>query len=196
MYKGICFYDFDGTITCCDTFPKFAFFSIGLRKTIIAFIKSLPMIILWKLGITTNSKAKEALFGNLYKGMSYSEFSQRGLDFAVEIDKYLRKDIMESIRTHKKEGRNIVIVSASIKEWITPWAEKHGIECVIATEVEVDHLTNCLTGRFSTPNCVGTEKVVRIKKAFATLDNVETWAYGDSKSDEPMFQISDNFSRV
>ena len=63
----IAFFDFDGTLTRHDTFIGFAKFSVGRWAFYKAFLKSIPILCLWKLGLKSNSDAKQTLFSHLYK---------------------------------------------------------------------------------------------------------------------------------
>lgn len=184
----IAFFDFDGTLTRHDTFIDFAIFSVGKRAFINAFVKSIPSLCLWKLGLKSNSYAKQTLFSNLYKGMTYSCFKELGNSFIKKIDKDKREDVFEILNRHKRNGDTIIIVSASIGDWIRPWAVSNGIDKVLATEVEVD-AAGKLTGKFLTANCHGKEKALRIQQLYPRIADFETWAYGDSSGDIEMLAI-------
>lgn len=188
--KGIVLFDFDGTITKNDTFISFGchcFGKAGLLKNI---LKVSPWLVMWKLGIIKSSEAKEKLFKSMFKKMSYGRFKKLCATFVPHIENNLRDDIMQTLKNHIKDGRRICIVSASIEDWIFPWAQKNGISDVIATQVELDDDVKELTGRFKTPNCLGEEKVRRIIEKFPDFHNTESWAYGDSNDDMPMLNIS------
>ncbi|MDE7437845.1 MAG: haloacid dehalogenase-like hydrolase [Muribaculaceae bacterium] len=191
----IAFFDFDGTLTRHDTFIRFAKFSVGKMAFYKALIKSIPVICLWKLGLKSNSDAKQTLFSHLYKGMDYGWFKKLGYAFAPMIDNDSRPEIIEILKQHQRDGRKIIIVSASIADWIKPWAESYGIECVIGTEVEKDKHGR-ITGRFKTKNCHGAEKVSRIRELYPEIDTFETWAYGDSSGDDAMLSIVNHPNRV
>lgn len=190
----ISFFDFDGTLTRHDTFIEFAKFARGNLLFIKALIKTLPVLLLWKMGLRSNSYAKQTLFSNLYKGMDYKLFCQWGEKFKDRIDRDLKSEVVEILDAQINQGHKVVIVSASMKEWIAPWARERDVQ-VISTEVEVDSAGR-LTGRFSIPNCHGAEKAVRIGKAFSDIEECETWAYGDSSGDDAMLAMVDHPVRV
>lgn len=191
----IAFFDFDGTITHHDTFIGFAKFSVGKAAFYKAFIKSIPMLCQWKLGLRSNSEAKQTLFSNLYKDKDFDWFKRLGYAYASMIDKDLRPETIEILKQHIRNGHKIIIVSASIAEWIKPWAESYGIESVISTEVEKDECSR-LTGRFKTKNCSGAEKVSRIRELYPDIDHYESWGYGDSSGDDAMLSLVDHPHRV
>ena len=185
--KNIAFFDFDGTITTKDTLFYFIYNSFSpielLKKTIL----SLPFFIAYKLKLLSDSLAKEKIFTIFFKNMSYDDFVSRCENFCKNsLDSLIRAEVLKKILSHQKNGDKVVIVSASIENWIIPWAKKYDIE-VISTKIEV--LNGRLTGRFSTKNCYGIEKVNRIKQRFDLKDYKKIYAYGDSKGDEEMLKM-------
>lgn len=185
--KKIAFFDFDGTITSRDTFIDFALFYKGKTGFVISFLKSIPSLIKWKLRIVSNSEAKQNLFNHLFKNESIESFNSKCQEFSIKIEEMLREDTMKRISEYRTQNIPVVIVTASISNWIYPWALKNGISKVLATEIEVNK-EGFLTGNFSTPNCHGEEKVARIKTEYPNLEAYETYAFGDSKADIPMIQ--------
>ena len=81
------------------------------------------------------------------------------------------------------------MVSASVEEWILPWCLTIGITHVIATRLEQED--KILTGRLSTKNCYGLEKVQRIKGVFDLEGFSTIYAYGDSVGDKELIDIAD-----
>ncbi len=193
--NAIAFFDFDGTITKHDTLIRFGRFALGRMRLAYSIMASSPWLFLWKIGLISNSTAKQKLFSKMFKGMGKSEFSSLGESFVPLIDSDLRQSTIDLINKHKSSGHTIVIVSASIADWIRPWAEKQGFDAVIATEAETD-LQDRLTGRFSTPNCHGKEKVNRIKERFRDLSQIETFAYGDSHGDDEMLAFACHAQKI
>lgn len=182
-------FDFDGTITRHDTFISFGRFALGPWRFLKALLLSAPQIIAWKLNLASNAEAKQALFSRLYKGMKLDDFQKLGRRFAEVVESDIKPVADTLIRQHLAAGHTVAIVSASIGDWIRPWAASKGIDIVLATEPETDS-NGLLTGRFSTPNCHGPEKVRRINQQFTLTPDSEIWAYGDSKADEPMLALA------
>lgn len=191
----IAFFDFDGTLTRHDSFIRFAIFCVGRSGFLKAFLHTVPDLVRWKLGLIDASEAKEHLFSCLYRGMPYVRFMEFGEAFTTHIDKAVRQQIIAIKDRHIRDGHEIIIVTASVSDWVRPWAGKNGIGRVIATEVEVDSSGN-LTGRFATPNCNGKEKVERIRRLFPNISEYETWAYGNSSGDDAMLSLADHSRKV
>lgn len=182
-HKPIAFFDFDGTLINSDSFIQFARFATGKYRLCKSILLAIPSLILWKSGLKSGGWAKEHLFSYLFAGMSSEEWFLKCQEFSDRINASTNKEMLHCLKHHQKQGHLTVIVTASITDWVIPWAEKMGIDLVIGTEIEFDHNKN-ITGRFKTPNCYGKEKIVRVHAAFPEVDKVETWAYGDSESDK------------
>lgn len=187
----IALFDFDGTITRNDTFISFGMKARGKSGFFRAVLSSLPWLIGWKLNVISNSKAKEHLFGCLFRNMSVEEFQSNCESFKTDIDKNLREDTLRLIRHHQDAGDKVVIVSASIADWIRPWASANGIDTVIATEIEVLP-SGTISGKFSSRNCHGQEKVNRIKETLHPSSDDEIRAYGDSSGDKEMLAFANH----
>lgn len=191
----IAFFDFDGTLTRHDSLFGFARHAVGIRKLFAALMKSMPVIMMWKLGKRSNSEAKEALFGYLYKGLDSEFLRKKAESFADVLDRDLRPETMEKLQEHLRNGDEVVIVSASMGLWIGPWARRHTIGKLLTTEPEVD-ASGKLTGKFLTPNCHGQEKERRILAAYPDIKEYTSYAYGDSSGDDAMLALADHGIKV
>lgn len=188
--KGIALFDFDGTLTTKDTFILFGIHCFGVSGFLKHILKTSPWLVSWKLGFIKSSEAKERLFKSMFKGFPYERFRELCVDFVSKIDSNIRDDTVLLLKNHINQGHRTCIVSASIEDWIIPWAQKNGVSDVIATNVELSKDGIKLTGCFKSNNCLGEEKVKRIKERFPNFNNLESWAYGNSRSDIPMLNIS------
>lgn len=181
-------FDFDGTITKKDTLFAFIRFTKGRSRFFWGMIRLLPWLFINRIGITSNAKAKEKILGYFFKKMNYATFKRHGEHFCNErLQSLLRTDAIEKIQWHLSQYHRVIIVSASVREWISPWAEQMGIEW-ITTEMEVKD--NRLTGKFSTPNCNGEEKINRIRQFLSPEDYQLIYAYGDTHGDKPMLAMA------
>ena len=187
LKKTLVIFDFDGTIYKGDSFMDFALMACGRWKMLCALALSVHHILAWKLGYITNGEAKQRLFGKLYKGMTYNQFKQFGETFAEQIDRKYNTQVVGQLDT---VCENTIIATASISDWIIPWARRHGVKEVIATEVEI--YNGRLTGNFSSPNCFGIEKVRRILQKIPDAENFHIVVYTDSEtSDAPIIELAD-----
>lgn len=188
MNKRIAFFDFDGTITSSDSLLKFIRFFVKNKKFLMGLIALSPTLILYKLKLIPNNKAKEKLLSWYFKGIEEEKFKKVANEYSLNnINKILRVKAIEKLNWHKLQGDKIVIVSASIDCWLRPWCEKNGYE-LLATKLE--YKNNVVSGRFLTKNCYGKEKVNRIKEQYNLNDFEYIYAYGDSRGDKEMLELA------
>ena len=137
-----------------------------------------------------NYVAKQKIFSFFYKGMKYDDFLSYGKQFAKEIDKFVRQDTLQLLQDHKNRKHKIYVISAGGIEWIEYWCKLNGVDKVIATTVETDEKGR-LTGRFSSKNCYGEEKVRRFLKEEPSRSSYILYAYGDSEGDKYLLAFAD-----
>nr|WP_067060051.1 HAD-IB family hydrolase [Mucilaginibacter sp. L294] len=189
MYYKLAVFDFDGTLTNKDSFLEFIKFTRGKWRFLTGFLIFSPIIIAYKLKLIPNWKAKEIVFAYFFKGTSLQQFDTWGQAFAAELEKMIRPKAYGKVIEHQHNTDEIVIVSASIENWIRPWANKMGISNLLATSLEIDK-EGLLTGKFLTKNCFGQEKVNRILQAYPERDNYFLEAYGDSSGDRELLAFA------
>ena len=182
-------FDFDGTITTKDTFIAFIKFAKGNRF----FYQKLYIIIYYwflsKLSIITTNNAKQRVFKHLFEGNTLTEFNKWCELFKEKIDTLVREGVLEKIKAYKKLNYKVIIVSASIENWIQPWAINNSIDMVIATKIGVTP-ENKLSGQFATLNCKGIEKVNRLKEKFPNIRGHNLIVYGDSSGDKELINLA------
>ncbi len=185
----IAVFDFDDTLITKDSFTDFFLSNGSLKKKIISGIKFFPTYIKFQIHLISNSQAKQLLLSILFAGTTTEEFRRICNRYADRLDQLTESLAIERVRWHQGKGHEVVIVSASIKEWIEPWARRHGIKNVIATELETKG--GIITGKFSTPYCYGPEKPKQFLERFPNMDEYKIFFYGDGKSDREMVKIAD-----
>ena len=86
-------------------------------------------------------------------------------------------------------GQRVLVVSASIENWVRAFFTPHPGLTILGTQVEV--AGGRLTGRFLTKNCYGQEKVRRVMQVLPQRDNYILVAYGDSRGDKELLDYAD-----
>lgn len=188
--KVIAAFDFDGTLTTTDTLIAFVRFTHGRRRLFLGFLRYAPWLLMMKLGLYPNWKAKEKVFSYFYKGMTHRQFVQWGHDFADVAEAMLNRQMIKTLRQHQAKGHTVCVVTASIDEWVQPICERLGVNAVLATRIEVSP-DGKLTGRFLSPNCYGAQKVVRLLDVFPKRQSYKLYAYGDSHGDNELLAFAD-----
>ena len=188
--KRIAAFDFDGTITRKDTLIEFLRIAGGRARFYAVFALYTPLLILMKLKLYSNQKAKQKIFAHYFRGMQIEQFDDLCLRFFEQKGQSLiYLDAKAQIAKHREQGDEVVIISASIENWVCHFADALRADKLLATKVEVQE--GMLTGRFLTANCYGKEKVNRLLSAYPERDKYNLIAYGDSRGDKELLQFAD-----
>lgn len=183
-------FDFDGTLTTKDTLIDFTIYSLGRRKFIQGFFRLFPVLVLYKIGLFSGDFVKEKFLSYFFKGLEEHQFNDLCNDYVIKrIDKITKKEVLEKVKWHKQQSHKLIIISASIKNWIKPWAQNNSFDEVIATEVEVKN--GRLTGKLAANNCQGQEKVRRFLERYPEREKYFLYVYSDSKKDKPLLSLAD-----
>lgn len=199
MRKKVYLFDFDGTLTSADTLLEFIRYACGRRRFFIGFTLFSPLLVLMKLHLYPNYRAKQRLFAWYFKGMSIDNFDLVCRRFAHHKQRLMRQKALDKLREIFHNNDTLCVVSASIDNWVRPFFDNISKASrsdfrVIGTEVEVD-TDGVLTGRFRTHNCYGAEKVRRVLEAMPQLksnrDDFWVVACGDSRGDRELLEFAD-----
>lgn len=178
--------DFDGTLTTRDTLLAFILYAKGWPRFLWGFLCYAPLLVLMKLGLYPNYKAKQKVFSHFFGGMRLTAFDALCRNFAADSHHLLRPEGVKTLEQAQAEGAEVLIVSASIDNWVQPFFPTVQ---TLGTQVEVSD--GRLTGRFLTKNCYGQEKVNRILACYPEREAYHLTAYGDSRGDKEMLAFAD-----
>lgn len=189
--KVYCF-DFDGTLTTSDTLLEFIKFAKGTARFFMVFLTYSPLLVLMKLHLYPNWKAKQRIFAHLFAGMRIERFDKLCHEFAESHQHLLRPEGISCLHQALTDGARVFIVSASIDNWVSPFFQVRGLEKVEVLGTQIEVKDGKLTGRFQTNNCYGEEKVRRIKEALSLpRSTYDIEAFGDSRGDKEMLAFAD-----
>lgn len=165
-------YDFDGTIYDGDSGLDFILFSIKKRPYLLftLFISAVPYL----LHLCSKEEFKTKLFS----------FLQDIEDKEAYLDEFWQKHQykIKSFWLEKENHRRDIIISASLRYWLEPIANKYHIKALIATEYDLE------SGRIIGENCHGKEKVKRFYSLFPK-GKIESM-YTDSIHDLPLIEAA------
>ena len=193
MKKKIYCFDFDGTLTTSDTLLEFIKYAKGRGRFLMVFLMYSPLLVLMKLHLYPNWKAKQQIFAHLFAGMRIEKFDALCRGFAEESQHLLRPKGITLMHEALVAGAQVFIVSASIDNWVRPFFDIRNLKGVqvLGTQIEVED--GKLTGRFKSNNCYGKEKVHRIAEVLKSFERseYEIEAFGDSRGDKEMLAFAD-----
>lgn len=198
MPASLYLFDFDGTLTNRDSLLCLFSFYGGRARMLWEFLKRSPQLVLMKLRLYSNHKLKQQIFASYFRGMPLDDFNRLCRRFAEAHMNILRRQGVATIRQALASGAAVAVVSASIDNWVRPFLQlaftdsaDTGAKSVEVLGTQVEVVNGCLTGRFSTSNCYGPEKVRRVREAFPGLDKCRIVAFGDSRGDREMLALAD-----
>lgn len=191
MKEKVQLFDFDGTLTRRDTLLEFIRRARGTGVLLGALLRFSPLLILMKLRLADNGRVKERMFAHCFKDMDINYFNLLCQWFADNSrTRLLRADGISTLEKGLDEGARVMVVSASIDNWVAPFFKGERLPEIVGTQVEVKD--GRLTGRFLTPNCYGAEKVRRVRALLAEpRSHYYITAYGDSRGDKEMLDYAD-----
>ena len=211
MKKKLYCFDFDGTLTTSDTLLEFIRYAKGTARFLMVFLMYSPLLILMKLHLFPNWKAKQLIFAHLFAGMRIEKFNALCRDFAEKYQHLLRPKGVTLVHEALVAGAQVFIVSASIDNWVRPFFKVRGLDGVRVLGTQIEVIDGRLTGKFKSNNCYGAEKVHRITEALSASPSAtfpastsslastasfdrsqyEIEAFGDSRGDQEMLAFAD-----
>lgn len=184
-------FDFDGTITYCDTLIPYLVFVAGKLSFAKRLAPLIPQYLAYKCGRISNQVAKEAFLSAYLKGLSYAQMQSLGEEFSKAVlPKLVRSQMSARISWHKSQRHTCILVSASLDVYLKAWALLNGFDGVISSQLETDS-QGFITGKINGRNCYGEEKARRLKDWLSTRKIGCLYGYGDSRGDLAMLQVAD-----
>jgi HAD superfamily hydrolase (TIGR01490 family) len=186
---NLALFDFDGTITNCDTFTPFVKEVIQPERMRWGRVLLAPSILGYRMGLVSSSRIRQQIVKVGLKGFSKAVIDEKGRLHANKfISSVLRPEAMERLKWHQSQSDRIIVVSASLDVYLKPWCDRMGFE-LSCTQLEVEN--EALTGRYHDGDCSGISKSERVK-AMVNLEYYNRiYAYGDTKKDDELLALAD-----
>lgn len=187
LNKSLALFDFDNTLSICDSFLPFIIFTAGPVK----FLKGVLKLFLRRLsGPIERREAKQILAQATLKGLSLDRFKTSSDEFAkLFLSLAINSSQLAALNRHREKGDRLLIVSASPRLYLESLVNQFGVE-LIATELIVTD--GIISGEIKGENCRGPEKVRRISEVLKISDYTSISAYGDSDGDKEMLEIANS----
>lgn len=189
--KKLIVFDFDGTLTRRDSMLVFVQYYHGAFRFWLGMIYLSPVLVLYKIGVIPNWKAKEILLGHFFGRTPFEKFQSACDRFASErLPGLIRDEALSTLEGFRSSGFPIVVVSASPENWLNAWGEAHNLT-IIGTRLQV--YNGHITGKIDGGNCYGPEKVNRLRQQFDLNDFSEIIVFGDSRGDKELFELATEY---
>ena len=185
----IAFFDFDGTLTYEDSTTLF--FKSLYNSKLLFYYYNYFLCLIELFIIFFNSKnyiklKNKRLILNLSR-IQINEFNRYKINFENNIlPKIIKQSGLNKIHELKKNGYEIVIVSASYNFLLEKWCKSLDIFLItnnIFYQYDLIHLNE--------PDCNYANKVKRIKELYNLNNYTNILAFGDSDGDLEMLKIAD-----
>lgn len=187
-------FDLDGTLSDGGSVFKWLRYLRGSRATYAAAARlALPLLV----GAIRSGRwadgAKERLFGRLLRGLDENDVRERSREFALQhFAEHGRTKVLARLRSHLREGHDVVIVSASPQIYVDVVVEMFDVDGGLGTRLALD-ARGTLTGSYLGKNCRGKEKARRLaewtKGRFGDSE-LTLYAYGNSRGDRRLLRAA------
>jgi len=185
---NLALFDFDGTITERDTFSSFLRFAVRRHRIVLGALPLSPLIFGYRLGLIAAHQARPIVARVGFQGERVGFVRHLGRRYATEVlPGIIRKPAIERIQWHRGQGDAVVVVSASLDAYLSPWCESIGAD-LICTELE--EREGRLTGRYCHGDCSGPAKARRILERYDLSRYPVVYAYGDTSDDREMLELA------
>lgn len=189
--QTIAAFDFDGTLTYCDSLLPFLCFSAGSLTTIGRLAIQSPQLISYVFGKASRQETKEGVLKRFLPLMSFEEATAKGEQFASNcLNRLVRAEGIKCLQWHLDRGHRCILVSANIDLFLIPWAKQMGFHDIITSRCEIGD-NGLFTGRLVGLNCWGPEKVRRLQELIGSREQYLLYAYGDSRGDRELLAFAD-----
>jgi phosphatidylglycerophosphatase C len=182
-------FDFDGTLTVKDSFNAFLAWRTPPARLALALLRLAPRLAAYAFD-RDRGRVKAAAVGVLLGGTSRDQLAAEAERFAeTHAARLFRPDALARWEAHRRDGDQLVIVTASPEDVVAPFARRLGADRLIGTRLGFD-AEGRVTATFDGPNCRGPEKVARLEAAYGSGVRLHA-AYGDTSGDIEMLACAD-----
>ncbi len=181
-------FDFDGTITDRESFPAFIRSAVPPIRLSLGSLLLAPLILGYRLRLVSGVRVRAAIVRVAFRNASVADYLEAGRRFAREqIPSMLRPEALQRIAWHRARGDRVVVVSGAFDAYLEAWCREQGLECLCSS---LESSADSLTGRYAGAQCVGDEKVQRIRARFPPDQYRQVHAYGDTVEDLAMLELA------
>ncbi|HBU6430622.1 HAD-IB family hydrolase [Klebsiella michiganensis] len=183
-------FDFDGTLTDRHTFWRYVRFIRGPIFFWIGIFVMLPHILAVLLRITPLMQARRSFINYFLAGVNACQEEALAKKYVSEyLPKCIRQQALRRLRWHQSQGHTIALISNSPENYLEVWGRSINVNIICGTKLDCQG--EFLTGKVTGEDCVGSEKVHRLRERLPSLENYHIYAYGDSSGDAELLAIAD-----
>lgn len=187
-FKKLVVFDVDKTLIKKDSLIITAIYNRSLFFILFKLIFLIPFYILWICKILSTNKFKEKFIETFEICEKINKIDKNNNWLENILKKEIRKEALERIKMHKKNGDFIVLCTASPRMIIEPLADFLNVKLICT---EMVYSTNKWIPKIKGKNCNGNEKLKRLKDNININKFNLLEVYGDSRGDKEILQAAD-----
>lgn len=185
--RDLALFDFDGTLTTRETFPDFMRYAVARPRLIVGGVLLAPMVFGYRRGWVAGNPTRASIVQVGLRGVDAARLRAHGEAFAREVlPGVLRPEAMARLAWHRDRGDRIVVVSGGLDVYLAPWCAAQGVDLLCSVLAERD---GRITG-YAGAQCVGEEKVRRVRALCDPQAYAAIHAYGDTHEDQAMLAMA------
>ena len=185
--RDLALFDFDGTLTTRETFPDFMRYAVARPRLIVGRVLLAPVVFGYRRGWVAGNPTRASIVQVGLRGVDAARLRAQGEAFAREVlPSVLRPEAMARLAWHRDRGDRIVVVSGGLDVYLAPWCAAQGVELLCSVLAERD---GRITG-YAGAQCVGEEKVRRVRALCDPQAYAAIHAYGDTHEDQAMLAMA------
>jgi HAD superfamily hydrolase (TIGR01490 family) len=180
-------FDFDGTLTTRETFPDFMRQAVAPLRLAVGSVLLAPVVFGYRRGWVAGSPTRASVVQVGLRGVDAARLRARGEAFARDVlPGVLRPEAMARLTWHRERGDRVIVVSGGLEVYLAPWCAGQGVELLCSRLAERD---GRITG-YAGAQCVGEEKVRRVRELCDPQAYTAIHAYGDTHEDQAMLAMA------
>lgn len=180
-------FDFDHTVTTCDTYGRFLRRVATPEQLAQAWWKVGPWLLAYRLKLISAERLRRRVTRLTFTDRHLEDITAQAAGYARDVlPGVMRPEMLEQIQWHLKQHHTVVIVSGSLDLYLRPWCEAMGLELICN---RLESRDGRLTGRYAEGDCAP-HKVAQIRRRFDLPRYLRIHAYGDSSEDRPMLALA------
>lgn len=124
-------FDFDHTVTTCDTYGRFLRRVATAEQLAQAWWKVGPWLAAYKLNLISAERIRARVTRLTFSDRHSDDIATLATGFSREVlPEVVRPEMLEQIRWHKEQQHTVVIVSGSLDLYLRPWCEPLGLQLI------------------------------------------------------------------
>jgi len=180
-------FDFDHTVTTCDTYGRFLRRVATPEQLARAWWKVGPWLLAYRLKLISAKRLRARVTRLTFTDRHVEDITAQAAGYARDVlPELMRPEMLDQIHWHLTQQHTVVIVSGSLDLYLRPWCEAMGLDLICN---RLESRGGRLTGRYAEGDC-GPRKVEHIRGRYDLARYLRIHAYGDSREDRPMLALA------